>query len=283
MKYMTFNSSCSFAGVANMLESRGLDFQDYEVALGMELPYIVAKDDGGYMAGSMLQEKKYFDIFLKKNGYELVENYVDRQDIIAILNDMDCAMLGIRIDERHKHAVVYKGVNTADNTLMFINNKHEKSDEPARIELTKDELLQRLDDKAMVASLRKYSGKADSPIPFMEASVSCLDELHGDIVRFCADFQSHESVERTRDTLFRPVLLDSVAMMELLGEEAMTENIKKLQRAYIDAAFRSGAEQVRLCKHIDMLLLEQIIEDWKGLIKEQILGQAYFYEKRRDY
>ena len=55
MKYMTFNSPCSFAGIANMLESKGLDFQDYEVALGMELPYIVAKCDGGYMAGSMLQ------------------------------------------------------------------------------------------------------------------------------------------------------------------------------------------------------------------------------------
>jgi len=63
MKYMTFNSSCSFAGIANMLESKGLDFQDYEVALGMELPYIVAKRGGGYMAGSMLQGKKYFDIF----------------------------------------------------------------------------------------------------------------------------------------------------------------------------------------------------------------------------
>ncbi len=266
MKYMTFNSSCSFAGVANMLESKGLDFQDYEVALGMELPYIVAKCDGGYMAGSMLQEKKYFDIFLKKNGYELVENYVDRQDVIVILNEMDCAMLGIRIDERHKHAVVYKGVNTADNTLVFINNKHEKSDEPDRLELTKDELLQRLDDKVMVASLKEYSGKVDSPVQFMEASISCLDELHGDIVRFCADFQPHESVERTRDTLFRPVLLDSVAMMELLGEKAMAENIKKLQRAYMDAAFKSGAEQVQLCRHIDMLLLEQVIEGWKGLI-----------------
>lgn len=270
MKYMTFNSSCSFAGVANMLEGKGLDVQDYEVALGMELPYIVAKDDGGYMAGSMLQEKKYFDIFLKKNGYELVENYVDRQDVIAILNDMDCAMLGVRIDERHKHAVVYKGVNTADNTLMFINNKHEKSDELARIELPKEELLQRLDDKVMVASLREYSGKADSPIPFMEASISCLDELHGDIVRFCADFQSHESVERTRDTLFRPVLLDSVAMMELLGDTDMAESIKKLQRAYIDAAFKSSAEQVRLCDHIDILLLEQVIDGWKGLIGTRV-------------
>lgn len=146
-------------------------------------------------------------------------------------------MLGIRIDERHKHAVVYKGVNTAGNTLVFINNKHEKSDEPDRLELTKDELLQRLDDKVMVASLKEYSGKVDSPVQFMEASISCLDELHGDIVRFCADFQPHESVERTRDTLFRPVLLDSVAMMELLGEKAMAENIKKTSESLHGCGF----------------------------------------------
>ena len=161
---------------------------------------------------------------------------------------------------------MYKEVHTAGNTLVFMNKEHEKSDEAARMELTNDELLQGIDDKVMLASLKEYRGKVDSPVPFMEASISCLDELHCDIVRFCADFQPHESVERTRDTLFRPVLLDSVAMMELLGEKDMAENIKKLQRAYMDAAFKSGAEQVQLCRHIDMLLLEQVIEGWKGLI-----------------
>ena len=64
MKYMTFNSSCSFAGIANMLERMGYAYEDYQVAAGMELPYIVARDNGGYIAGAMLQEKKYFDIFL---------------------------------------------------------------------------------------------------------------------------------------------------------------------------------------------------------------------------
>ena len=54
--------------------------------------------------------------------------------------------------------------------------------------------------------------------------------------------------------------------MELIGAADMAESIKRLQRAYMDAAFRSGAEQVRLCRHIDMLLLEQVIEGWKGLI-----------------
>ena len=75
MKYMTFNSSCSFAGIANMLERMGHDYEDYQVAAGMELPYIVARDNGGCIAGAILQEKKYFDIFLKKIGYKQAESF----------------------------------------------------------------------------------------------------------------------------------------------------------------------------------------------------------------
>lgn len=30
MKYMTFNSSCSYAGLANMLEKIGIDVEDYD-------------------------------------------------------------------------------------------------------------------------------------------------------------------------------------------------------------------------------------------------------------
>ena len=107
MKYMTFNSSCSFAGIANMLERMGYAYEDYQVAAGMELPYIVARDNGGYIAGAMLQEKKYFDIFLKKIGYELTEEKISRQKVFSYLKETkSCAMLGIKIDEKHKHAVV---------------------------------------------------------------------------------------------------------------------------------------------------------------------------------
>ena len=81
MKYMTFNSSCSFAGIANMLERMGYAYEDYQVAAGMELPYIVARDNGGYIAGAMLQEKKYFDIFLKKaEGFFVFEGNKELRD-----------------------------------------------------------------------------------------------------------------------------------------------------------------------------------------------------------
>lgn len=36
MKYMTFNNSCSFAGVANMLKDFSIDIEDYNLAIEME-------------------------------------------------------------------------------------------------------------------------------------------------------------------------------------------------------------------------------------------------------
>ena len=42
IKYMTFNSSCSYAGLANMLLRYGVDTQDREIALAAKLPFLFA-------------------------------------------------------------------------------------------------------------------------------------------------------------------------------------------------------------------------------------------------
>lgn len=268
MKYMTFNSSCSFAGIANMLEHMGYDCEDYEVAEGMELPYIVARDKDGYLAGAMLQEKKYFDIFLKRIGYELTEEKVCRQDVLSYLMEKKCAMLGIRIDDKHKHAVVYIGAD--GGSLLFLNNKHKESDEPSELRLNENELLKRLDEVCYVASLKPYEGESINPLPYMAASLENLDELCEKIKQFSSEYQSRKNIQNTVDTLFRPLLLDSVAMMELAGAPSVAEIIKAQQRKYIDAVFKSDAGQIRLCEHIDMEQIGKIVDEWKRLIEEKI-------------
>lgn len=45
MKYMTFNNSCSYAGVANLLEDFEIEIQDYELAIEMRSPYIFKYDE----------------------------------------------------------------------------------------------------------------------------------------------------------------------------------------------------------------------------------------------
>ena len=71
MKYMTFNSACSFAGIANMLEQYGVDVTDREIALGMKLPYLFAYDEGAYVSGPMLQKEEWFNLYLNSIGFKL--------------------------------------------------------------------------------------------------------------------------------------------------------------------------------------------------------------------
>lgn len=41
MKYMTFNRSCSYAGLANFLEDYSINFEDFEHSLFVLLQYKV--------------------------------------------------------------------------------------------------------------------------------------------------------------------------------------------------------------------------------------------------
>lgn len=58
MKYMTFNSSCTYAGLANMLMEKNINVEDYEIALEMKLPFFIERNADGFSTGPLLQSKK---------------------------------------------------------------------------------------------------------------------------------------------------------------------------------------------------------------------------------
>ena len=121
MKYMTFNSSCSYAGVANMLEQYGVDTDDRAIAMGMKLPYLFIHEDGVYMAGPMLQSAEWFNLFLNSIGFEMCETEVPAEQVADYLKQQKTAMLGLQVDETSKHAVVYTG--SQDEKLVFLKQQ----------------------------------------------------------------------------------------------------------------------------------------------------------------
>lgn len=108
MKYMTFNSSCTYAALANMLEKKGIDAADYEIALEMKLPFFIGKSEEGFSSDPLLQSKKWFDLYLNPRGLELVEDWVDKKEMFDFLKAKEEAMLGIRMQNGRNayHAVV---------------------------------------------------------------------------------------------------------------------------------------------------------------------------------
>lgn len=266
MKYMTFHSSCAFAGVANMLERHGVDVQDRTIALGMKLPYLFAKEGGKYLAGPMLQTAQWFGLYLHPMGFTMDETAVQRGDVPAVLAPLECAMLGLRVTPESKHAVIYAGKD--EDRFCFINNKWERTDEPERLALTEAELLARLDETAVLAMLRAISPVKVDFAPYLQRSCDVLSDLKQDICTFCSTEQSPEAIRAAMDTYFRAILLDGITMLDLCGQSALADQLRTVQREFLTIV-RSG-KAATLCRELSLPLLTQAMDEYIALIRREM-------------
>ncbi len=106
MKYMSFNSSCSYAGLANLLSFYGVDTEDRKIAVEMGLPYFFDFENGIFSAGSMLQGEKWFNIYLNPLGFAWKEQETKKAELCPMLRKVGYAMLGVYVNDRNKHAVI---------------------------------------------------------------------------------------------------------------------------------------------------------------------------------
>lgn len=268
MKYMHFNSSCSFAGLANLLYFEGIDTEDFVIANAIYIPYLLLKDGASYLAGPMLQSKEIFDIYLNALGYEFIEENYDKEEVLKILEAADKNyMLGVNIAPGNKHAIIFKEYK--DNRFRFINNKYDDSDEPDEFLLTAEELKERLDDETYLAHLKKCDAKDfDIEEPLLK-SIENLHALKKDIINFSKREITKRELRESMNTLFRAVLLDLETMFLLIEEEKLMKRTKKLQKEYI-TVIKKGKDSLVLEEEMNISSLVDVLNEWDRLMKENL-------------
>lgn len=262
MKYMTFNSSCSYAGLANLLSFYGVDTEDRKIALEMGLPFLIEYEDGCYLSGPMLQSEKWFNLYLKSVGYIMTEKEVRKEQLCNYLRNLQYAMLGIYVSERNKHAVIYTGMK--DGKFCMLNNKWEHVDEPDTLLLSEQELLQRVGEIVMVAVLNKTACETVKIGSLLEHSISVLRMLRKDISTFCSQEKSAMDIRLSMNTLFRAILLDGLTMLDLIGENTIIQKLKIVQSQFMKAVKEN--KPLQLDQYLDMPLLNAAIEEYINLI-----------------
>lgn len=268
MKYMHFNSSCSYASIANLLYLDRIDTEDFVIALAIDLAYLLVKDGASYLAGTMLQSKEIFDIYLNPLGYELIEENYDKDEVLKILESADKNyMLGANIAQGNKHAIIFKEYK--GNEFRFINNKYDDSDEPDEFLWTAEELKERLDEKTYLAHIEKCDAKdVDMEEPLLK-SIKNLGELKKDIINFSKRVITKEELRESMNTLFRAALLDLVTMFILIEEDKLMKRTKKLQKEYINV-IKKGKESLVLEKEMNISGLVDVLNEWERLMKNNL-------------
>lgn len=272
MKYMTFNSSCSYAGLANLVSFYGVDTEDRKIALKIGLPFLFAYEDGCYLAGPMLQSGKWFNIYLKTVGLFITEQKVKREQICDHLRTLKYAMLGIHVSGANKHAVVYTGMSSGKFSML--NNKRENSDEPDTLLLSEQELMQRVDETVTVAHLNRAACEAVNIEGVLKNSVSVLQALCEDIEVFCSQEKTAADIRSSMNTLFRAILLDGITMLDLIGKTHISKNLKIVQDQFMNAV--KSNRGLKLDKYLDVPLLKKSIREYSDLIcvriNEEVMG-----------
>lgn len=269
MKYMTFNSSCSFAGVANMLEAYGVHTEDYQLALGMKIPYIfsLCRETGAYQTGASLQSGQWFNPHLNTLGISLEEERLPASEVLHALKTANKPMmLGINIKEGRKHAVVF--TKYANGKYHLLNNRYQHDDAPAEYIFGRDELASRLCSVTTVGRLEACTPAAADFAPVLAQSLNVLERYRRELVGFCRQLHLADALQSAMERLFRPLLLDGLTMMGLTGDADMRELLSMLQAQYLSALRKSCP--LILEHELDMAGFSRAFEGYAVLIRRQM-------------
>ena len=270
MKYMTFNNSCSYAGVANLLEEFGIDIEDYELAIEMGVPFIFKYDDTRmkYFSGPMVQGEENFNYYLQKLGLRFVENELTRTNAIKFLQkSKHKCMMALNVRDEYSHAVIYCGIE--NDEYIFLNNRRENTDEAEYYRYKLNELKEKMNDKFFIGYIEKGIGDTRLDInQEMNNSILYLSKYIDQIKNFSIKEQSVELLKESMDLVFRALFLDVLSMMEIIGEQEIAGRIVKVRSDYLGAMKLN--KPLKLSEYICLEELENIVDEYKEIIQSEI-------------
>lgn len=267
MVYMTFNSSCSYAGVANMLSQHNYTTNDRSIALDMKLPYLFAYEDGVYMAGPMLQTADWFNLYLNPIGFQMIETEVSADQIISYLMHQKTAMLGIQLEQGNKHAIVYTG--NRNGKFYFLNNKWEQDPASERITFTEAELMKHIKEPIMIATLKQIPPREVDLSRKLSASISVIRQNLTEIQEVCRKKEPVGTLRSKMNTLFRPLLLDGITMLRLLEEMELADQFSAIQSRFLAALRQESTTVITLGDYVPVNELSVAAERYIQLIAKE--------------
>lgn len=270
MKYQTFDSSCCYAALANMLDDFSLDFEDTDIALAAELPFMLRFDatNNSFAAGFMLQGAPWFDNFLRPRGLRFVERSFSGEAVVSFLSTSNTRVMLAAAIAGGRQALVFDDVR--GERYHFISSKWKDSDGAERYMFTAAELYERIDpDHNFLGWIEPAAKK---PVDFLEKlylTLEQIEKLRMSLKKFCSVPREKLALRWAVEPLFRPLLVDIYDMMRLVEETRIVLMLKTLQRQLYSAL---DTEQDILVPFdcISEQLLDQTLDRYCEIVKTRM-------------
>lgn len=262
---MHFHASCSYCALAEMLANLAIQTEDVQIAQEINLPWLFAKEGDTYLSGPMLQGKRWFDLWLNPRGLAFSESVVSSETLAPALQlAQSPVMLGLQTPYG-KHAVVFQRY---DGSYHFFNPTHEDSGEPTALILSEEDLLRSVDSSVILGQITPSDPHMQSIKPLLQESIRILRENVTEITVFASTPHAPEEYLPAMDRLFRPLLLDGIAMLLLAGEASLAQGFFALQHDFLN--FLRSPRTDPLSAFLSLETLHTLSEKYVQRIENQL-------------
>lgn len=243
MKYQTFNNSCFFAALANLLLDFNIDVEDYDLVKAGNLAYIFRYDeeDNSYYSGYTLQGKKWRNNYLKAYGVVFKEvtfisddPILDKKNAIEYLKTRkDKCIISLKVLGNSRwHAVIFEGIK--DSKYYFKNMRKKDSNAKKYFIFDRDELINKLADRIYIGWLDPGITSCHFDlINEIGISICTLKNYITDITDFCCKETTQSERMLARDTLFRALFIQYYSMLEIIEENDIVECLNTTRKQYM--------------------------------------------------
>jgi hypothetical protein len=267
IKYQSFNRSCAYAGLANMLLDLSVDTEDFKIVKAASIPYIFQFNEkqGRFVAGAMIQEKKWFDYYLNSIGLEFKEREIGIEEALNFFDVVSHkCMVGLKIGNTGKHAAIFNGIEKFQ--YKFLNNKRKESLEPDYYWYDSKALLMKLEDKTSISWIEKKENCFSMNIDHeLDLSLECLENYRNKVKEFCFEEQDFITLEKAKGCLFEALFLDVFSMMEIVNNTEIVNEIKKIRNDYIQ--IMKLKTSTVLSRHLSIEHLDNVIIKYMKVIE----------------
>ena len=119
----------------------------------------------------------------------------------------------------------------------------------------------------MIATLQQIPPKSINFTPKFHSSISVLRENLEEIINMCDTEETVSNLRSKLNTLFRPLFLDGITMLQLIGETNLAKEFAKLQQELLSALRQEPQQKVILKEYLSIPKLQMSVEVYIQLIK----------------
>jgi hypothetical protein len=282
---MTFNNSCFFTAIANLLEDHNVYVEDSDIIQDSLIPYIFEKEDNQYSSGYQIQDIKLINDYLKQYILGMEETIFEhgsllerKQNLIqSLLTTPHKKIVSLYLDKDkdYSHATIFVGMEETNYTFKNMIRKEEKDEV---LKLTYNQLLSMLSNTVRYASIHKIKNfEILDKRSVIETSLNVLNQYQTDLFEYCKHPQSYEDRLISRDKLFRPLLLNYIDISKILNKTKLHQDLLILQGQYL-SSFKNKSEVI-LNDYLNRDLLEKCILDIKSHIANKKQTTLYHGSK----